>query len=154
MGINRVDRGSDFGQPADAGGRSPQHPGHGPGRIDDGSEVSDLANLMNRLQQLLLDDAARFERVMTAIADRLRVEAGTETSPRAHVLGQLSDQFGLAGRRGALPTLQPAGSAAAQSPPHHGIQGYEKHPSGSGEERSRPPEELARIIQETLASSG
>ena len=145
MGVNRIDRGSDFGQPPEAGGRSPRHQSQGADRFDVGSEISDLADLMNRLQELRQSDAARFARVAARIAERLRdaVAAGGSAESAA----RLADQFQAAALGGALPTLQPGATR-----PHHGVQGYERQrPSGAG--RDAAPEGLARIIQEALGTA-
>ncbi|MFT3842151.1 MAG: hypothetical protein QM723_34490 [Myxococcaceae bacterium] len=118
MNVNSANSAASIYDLSQASGAQGQKDGVGPAVS---TQVSDMAGLMNQLQQLSQSNPAEFKQATAAISDQLKQAASQTTGPQAQFLTQLSDRFAQASQSGDLSALQPP-------KPQHGGHHHGHHP--------------------------
>lgn len=157
MAINRIQAGGDAGREPDAEDRTPGRPPPASARHLDRADISALASLLNRLQQLQQGDAAKVAQVLAGVAATLQGEAGRSGVAPALVLEQLAERFQQAAETGNLSALLPAGPGAPHPgpAPHHGPRGYDTvQSSGVLDPMEASPIDLAQVVEAAMRRLG
>ncbi len=142
-GVHAVAGSGDPGHTPDGAGQPSGHAAPET-RFKVDADISTLAALLGRLQELLRQDPAQARRVLTGVAALLRAEGGEPPLPGAP---RLAARFQEAAETGSLDPIQPARLLPGPDVLHrpHGAQTYGDRP---------PLDGLARLIERALELAG
>jgi hypothetical protein len=141
--INQIAGSGDSKHAPDQGGHAPGHAGRAD-RFRVSTDISDLASLLSRLQQLKQTDPAKVSQVLACAADIIRSD---EASQKVSGASRLAERFEQAAQAGDLSPLQPTASVAEPRDHNrvHGVQSYGAQAS---------PPDLADIVRRAMERAG